>query len=85
MDVELPESVVQEFSKISDMDKTSEYLKSHTHVLLQQKGFDELLGQAFKAEMAGKSSRAKNCVQQALVIQYCMTLGRSGIGLFFKR
>lgn len=33
----------------------------------------------------GKSKYAKQCVHQALLIQYCRQLGKDGISVFFKR
>jgi len=41
--------------------------------------------EAFDAQMENKPKYAKQCVHQALLIQYCRQLGRDGVGLFFKR
>jgi cell division cycle protein 37 len=35
--------------------------------------------------MEGHAKAAKQCVHQALLIQYCRQLGKDGVGLFFKR
>ena len=50
-----------------------------------QKYSDEILAEAFRLEMAGKSKEAKNCVHQSLILQYCGLLGKDGISMFFKR
>jgi cell division cycle protein 37 len=53
--------------------------------LIGQKYSDEVLAEAFRLEMKGKSDEAFNCVQQSLILQYCGLLGKDGISLFFKR
>lgn len=35
--------------------------------------------------MEGNAKEAKQCVNQALLIQYCRQLGKDGVGLFFRR
>jgi cell division cycle protein 37 len=46
---------------------------------------DALLVAAFRAESAGKSKYAKQCVHQSLLLQYCDKLGRDGVRLFFLK
>ncbi|RPA83578.1 Hsp90 co-chaperone Cdc37 [Ascobolus immersus RN42] len=53
--------------------------------IVAEKNTDALLVEAFTAEMEGRSEYAKQCVHQALLLQYCRTLGPDGISLFFKR
>lgn len=40
---------------------------------------------AFDAQLDGKDDFARQCVHQALLLQYCRALGRDGVALFFKR
>ncbi|KAL5482910.1 CDC37_3 [Sanghuangporus weigelae] len=46
---------------------------------------DALLVAGFRAEREGRHAYAKQCVHQALLIQYCEQLGTDGVRLFFKR
>ena len=41
--------------------------------------------EAFTAAGKGQEKFAKQCVHQALIIQYSAKLGRDGVALFFKR
>ena len=52
---------------------------------MQEDNYDKLVLAGFRAAMAGKKKYAKQCVHQALVVQYCAKLGRDGVSLFFKR
>ncbi|KAK5105668.1 hypothetical protein LTR62_002501 [Meristemomyces frigidus] len=60
--------------------------------VLAEKETDGLLVEAFTAQTNATSSGSKReeeyarqCVHQALLLQYCRQLGRDGVGLFFKR
>lgn len=46
---------------------------------------DGLLVLAFEACMAGQDKFGRQCVHNGLLLQYCKTLGRDGVGMFFKR
>ncbi|PQE05443.1 Hsp90 co-chaperone Cdc37 protein [Rutstroemia sp. NJR-2017a BBW] len=46
---------------------------------------DGLLVMAFNTAIQGKDDFARQCVHQALLLQYCRALGKDGVGLFFKR
>jgi cell division cycle protein 37 len=46
---------------------------------------DGLLVHAFNSQLDGKADLARQSVHQALLLQYCRSLGRDGVGLFFKR
>lgn len=46
---------------------------------------DNLLVAAFSAQLRGEHAYAKQCVNQALLVQYCDKLGRDGVSLFFRR
>jgi len=60
------------------------FLSSHPHILTERET-DGLLVLAFDAQLEGKDGYARQCVHQALLLQYCRALGRDGVALFFKR
>ncbi|KAK4192118.1 Cdc37 N terminal kinase binding-domain-containing protein [Podospora australis] len=60
------------------------YLSTHPEILTE-KDTDSILVLAFDAALEGKADYSRNCVHQALLIQYCRALGRDGVALFFKR
>ena len=60
------------------------FLSQHPEILTE-KETDGLLMLAFDAQLENRSDYARNCVHQALLLQYCRSLGRDGVALFFKR
>ncbi|KAL2164240.1 hypothetical protein VTH06DRAFT_3456 [Thermothelomyces fergusii] len=70
--------------------KANSYRDSHAFLnehpeILTEKETDGLLVMAFDAQLENRSDFARNCVHQALLLQYCRALGRDGVALFFKR
>lgn len=61
-----------------------QYISQHPAVLAERET-DGLLLAAFDFELAANSTSARACVHQALLLQYCRSLGRDGVALFFKR
>jgi cell division cycle protein 37 len=77
----------KQFSKIKAGDYSAclEFISKYPQILNEQET-DGLLVEAFNSELDGKHKHAKQCVHQALLIQYCRQLGgRDGVQLFFKR
>ncbi|KAL8690202.1 MAG: hypothetical protein Q9218_004296 [Villophora microphyllina] len=70
--------------KLGDYKKCLQFISEH-HEVVAERETDGLLVEAFNAQMDGKSDYARTCVHQALLLQYCRSLGRDGVGLFFKR
>ncbi|KAL8656295.1 MAG: hypothetical protein Q9226_002714 [Calogaya cf. arnoldii] len=70
--------------KMGDYKKCLQFI-SENHAVVAERETDGLLVQGFNAQMDGKPEVAKQCVHQALLLQYCRSLGRDGVGLFFKR
>lgn len=70
--------------KLGDFRSCLEFI-SQNPTIVAERETDGLLVEAFNAQMDGKDSYARQCVHQALLLQYCNKLGRDGIGLFFKR
>lgn len=76
----------KEFAKIpvGDYRACLQFISSNPSILTE-KDSDGLLIEAFHAQESGRDKFAKQCVHQALLIQYCRQLGRDGVQLFFKR
>ncbi|KAL8709337.1 MAG: hypothetical protein Q9220_005930 [cf. Caloplaca sp. 1 TL-2023] len=70
--------------KMGDYRKCLQFI-SENHDVVAERETDGLLVAGFNAQMDGKQDYAKQCVHQALLLQYCRSLGRDGVGLFFKR
>jgi len=81
-----PTELGKEFSKIKigDYRGCLQYISEHLDVVAERET-DGLLVDAFNSQLAGKAEHARQCVHQALLLQYCRSLGRDGVGLFFKR
>lgn len=77
----------REFSriKVGDFQSSLQFIGKHYDQIMTSKTQDSLLGEAFSAQLKGQSVYAKQCVHQALLVQYCRQLGRDGVGVFFKR
>ncbi|KAI0539861.1 hypothetical protein GGR58DRAFT_463036 [Xylaria digitata] len=75
--------------KFADI-KASEYRESHAFVsshpnILSEKETDGILVMAFDALLQNNDDIARNYIHQALLLQYCRSLGKDGVALFFKR
>ena len=70
--------------KIGDYKASLAFISSHRQIVTEQEQ-DGLLMEAFTAQQEAKPTYAKQCVHQALLLQYCRTLGKDGVGLFFSR
>lgn len=70
--------------KLGDYRASLQFISQHPAVVAE-KETDGLLVEAFNAQMTGKELYARTCVHQGLLLQYCRSLGRDGVGLFFKR
>lgn len=70
--------------KTGDYSEALSFLGKHPEILTERET-DGLLIMAFDAQLDGKDDFARQCVHQALLLQYCRALGRDGVGLFFKR
>lgn len=70
--------------KIGDYRSCLQFISANPTVVAE-KETDGLLVLAFNSEIAGRGDFARQCVHQALLLQYCRSLGRDGVGMFFKR
>ncbi|KAL4947805.1 Cdc37 N terminal kinase binding-domain-containing protein [Aspergillus filifer] len=76
----------KKFAKIdrNDYRALHQYITNNPKIVAE-KETDGLLVEAFNSQMEGKEDYARRCVHQALLLQYCRSLGPDGISLFFKR
>ncbi len=88
VDEELPSMTpaLEEFAKLPlwDFDKSWLFIQNHRDVVVPGAS-DALLVSAFRAQRAGKSKYAKQCVHQSMILQYGEKLGKDGVQLFFRR
>lgn len=70
--------------KVGDYSASMDFLAKHSEILTE-KETDGLLILAFDAQLDNKDDYARQCVHQALLLQYCRALGKDGVALFFKR
>lgn len=70
--------------KVTDLTASAQFLSQHPHILTESET-DGILVLAFDAALEQKDEYARQCVHQGLLLQYCRSLGRDGVGLFFKR
>lgn len=70
--------------KVDSYRESLAFLSEHPEILTERET-DGLLILAFDAQLDGKENYARQCVHQALLLQYCRALGRDGVALFFKR
>ncbi|KAF9890900.1 hsp90 co-chaperone Cdc37 [Aspergillus nanangensis] len=78
--------LAKRFAKIprDDYRTLLQFISEHP-AIVAEKETDGLLVEAFNSQMAGNDDYARQCVHQGLLLQYCRSLGRDGISLFFKR
>lgn len=76
-----------------DYQASLSFISQHSEVL-SEKETDGLLVEAFTAQSTSAEKKggdrreeeySRQCVHQALLLQYCRQLGKDGVGLFFKR
>ncbi|KAI5849068.1 hypothetical protein BZA05DRAFT_339423 [Tricharina praecox] len=81
-----PTALGKEFAKIKigEYNRCLAFIRENPAVV-SEKETDGLLIDAFNSQIAGKDVYAKQCVHQALLLQYCRQLGSDGVSLFFKR
>lgn len=78
--------LAKKFAKIpmSDYKALLQFISANPDIVAE-KETDGLLVEAFNSQMDGKPEYARLCVHHGLLLQYCRSLGRDGISLFFKR
>ena len=81
-----PSELGKKFAKIriGDYSTCLQFISAHPEIVAERET-DGLLVEAFNSQLDGKEEYARQCVHQGLLLQYCRSLGRDGISLFFKR
>lgn len=69
---------------MADYKSTLRFISENPEVIAESET-DGLLVEAFNSQMDGKPEYARQCVHHGLLLQYCRSLGRDGVALFFKR
>ncbi|KZS90413.1 Hsp90 co-chaperone CDC37 [Sistotremastrum niveocremeum HHB9708] len=69
---------------IRQYQQSYEYLQKH-NAIVAPGAYDALFVEAWSAQSRGETKYAKQCIHQALLLQYCEKLGVNGIGPFFKK
>ena len=76
----------KKFANIKAQEYTaSAHFISQNPQILAESETDGILVMAFDAALEGKKDLARQYVHQALLLQYCRSLGRDGVALFFRR
>jgi cell division cycle protein 37 len=77
---------LQEFAKIPlwDFQASWDFIKMHRDVVVPGAA-DALLVAAFRAQSDGRPDEAKKCVHQSKLLNYCDSLGKDGVRVFFQR
>lgn len=70
--------------KPNDYAASLQFLSQNPQILTERET-DGLLILAFDAALERKDDLSRQCVHQALLLQYCRALGRDGVAVFFKR
>ncbi|KAJ6446448.1 Hsp90 co-chaperone Cdc37 [Purpureocillium lavendulum] len=68
----------------NDYPRSLQFLLQHPQILTERET-DGLLVLAFDAALERRDDHSRQCVHQALLLQYCRALGKDGVQLFFKR
>lgn len=78
--------LAKQFARISQNDYRAQlqFIGDHPEIVAE-KETDGLLVEAFDNQMKGNDDYARRCVHHGLLLQYCRSLGRDGVSLFFKR
>jgi cell division cycle protein 37 len=76
----------REFAKIKagDYNASRRFIAENRDIVAERET-DALLVEAFNALMDGKQEYGKQCIHQGLLLQYCRSLGRDGVDIFFRR
>ncbi|KAF3347682.1 hypothetical protein VdG2_04404 [Verticillium dahliae VDG2] len=70
--------------RANDYAASLSFLSKHPEILTERET-DGLLVMAFDAALERKDDWSRQCVHQALLLQYCRALGKDGVAMFFKR
>jgi cell division cycle protein 37 len=72
------------YSHMDSFEKSYECLRKHPQ-LISDEVADELLAEAFSAQMDHRPHRSEQLIRQALVLQYIVQVGKHKMPLFFEK
>ncbi|KAJ2081934.1 hsp90 co-chaperone Cdc37 [Coemansia sp. RSA 988] len=72
------------FASLTNMSDSMDYILKHLNIVSEEKT-NQILGNAFTHELAGRKTLAKQYVFQGLILTYVLELGSSGVNMFFSR
>ncbi|KAJ2636745.1 hsp90 co-chaperone Cdc37 [Coemansia sp. RSA 1286] len=74
----------RQFASLTSLSSSYDFIRKQFSVISERKS-DQIMAQAFTAELAGKKKLARQYIHQALIITYILKMGSTGINLFFSR
>lgn len=75
---------LDEFSKLKSIQESADFVRDHMSIIHTDYN-SGLLSLAFRAETKGDKARAKQCIHQATIVNYCKEMGPANTPMFFKR
>ncbi|KAI8098604.1 histone H3 [Halteromyces radiatus] len=72
------------FAKLEGFGPSLTYIQKNSEIVKEAIA-DQIMAEAFSAQLRGEARFAKNCVIQSLTLQYCGQLGSDGVNVFFQR
>ncbi|OZJ05881.1 hypothetical protein BZG36_00916 [Bifiguratus adelaidae] len=85
-DIMISSVEAQEFSNLKTIKDSAEYVRIHPYMISESVS-DEIMGEAFTYQLKGDEKTAKRMVHQALLLQYCASMGKgsNGAAAFFAK
>ncbi|KAJ1718832.1 hsp90 co-chaperone Cdc37 [Coemansia erecta] len=74
----------KKFASLTNLSDSYDFIRKNFSVVSERKS-DQIMGQAFTAELAGKKQLARQYIHQALIITYILKMGSTGVNVFFSR
>ncbi|CDH58704.1 hsp90 co-chaperone cdc37 [Lichtheimia corymbifera JMRC:FSU:9682] len=82
-DIELSKEA-EAFAKLKGFEPSYKHLMRYPEIINETMS-DQILAEAFTQQLKGNEDFSRNCVIQALTLQYCGQLGSNGLNVFFSR
>ncbi|KAJ2389767.1 hsp90 co-chaperone Cdc37, partial [Coemansia sp. RSA 2603] len=74
----------KKFASLTSLSDSYDFIRKNFSIVSERKS-DQIMGQAFTAELAGKKQLARQYIHQALIITYILKMGSTGVNVFFSR
>ncbi|KAI7868708.1 hypothetical protein BDF14DRAFT_1789990 [Spinellus fusiger] len=76
--------LAEKFCALEGFIPSFKFISDHPQIVVDTFA-DEIMAEAFTAELKSHKKYARNCVFQSLTLQYCGQLGKDGVAMFFSR